>query len=160
RALDSDADLAAAVPGLHVEGPYLSPEDGPRGAHPLEHIRPPDWDEFQRFLEAAGGRIRLLTLAPEAEAALPFIERLPAAGIVVAIGHTGADPETIHAAVRAGARLSTHLGNGAHSMIRRHPNYIWEQLACDDLTASVIADGHHLPASVLKCFARVKGAER
>lgn len=159
-ALDADPASAAAVPGLHVEGPYLSPVDGPRGAHPLEHIRPPDWDEFQRFQDAAGGRIKLLTLAPEAENALPFIERLTAAGVAVAIGHTAAEPEMIRAAVRAGARLSTHLGNGAHSQIRRHPNYIWEQLAHDELCASVIADGHHLPPAVLKCFARGKGSER
>jgi N-acetylglucosamine-6-phosphate deacetylase len=160
QALDADPDLASAVPGLHVEGPYLSAIDGPRGAHSLEHIRPPNRNEFLSFQEAAGGRIKLLTLAPEVEGALEFIEWLTAAGVVVAIGHTAAEPETILEAVRAGARLSTHLGNGAHSLIRRHPNYIWEQLACDDLIASVIADGHHLPASVLKSIARVKGAER
>lgn len=160
RALDAEPRLARAVPGLHVEGPYISAEDGPRGAHPLEHVRDPDWDEFQAFQEAAGGRIRIVTLAPERAGALRFIERLTESGVVVALGHTGAEPETIRDAVLAGARLSTHLGNGAHAQIRRHPNYIWEQLARDELFASVIADGHHLPPAVLKCIARVKGPER
>jgi N-acetylglucosamine-6-phosphate deacetylase len=160
QALNADRRLARAVPGVHVEGPYIASEDGPRGAHPLEHVRNPDWEEFQRFQEAAEGRIKLLTLAPELPGALTFIEQLTASGVVVALGHTGAEPEVVRDAVLAGARLSTHLGNGAHSMMRRHPNYIWEQLAHDDLYASVIADGHHLPPAVLKSFARVKGPER
>jgi N-acetylglucosamine-6-phosphate deacetylase len=160
RACERDAGLAAAIPAVHVEGPFLASEDGPRGAHPKEHVRDPDWEEFQRFQEAAGGRIRLLTLAPEREGALPFIEKVAASGVVIALGHTGAAPERIREAVQAGARMSTHLGNGAHAQIARHPNYIWEQLACDDLLASIIADGHHLPPAVVKCFARVKGPER
>ncbi|HZT43191.1 MAG TPA: amidohydrolase family protein [Chthonomonadaceae bacterium] len=158
--LDSDARAARAVPGLHLEGPYIASEDGPRGAHPLEDARDPDWDEFCRFQEAAAGRLRLCTLAPEREGALAFIEKLVEAGIVAAIGHTGARPEVIRDAARAGASLSTHLGNGAHQLLPRHPNYIWEQLAQDALTASIIADGHHLPASVVKVIARVKGPER
>jgi N-acetylglucosamine-6-phosphate deacetylase len=155
-----DRGVARAIPAVHVEGPWIAAEDGPRGAHPREHVRPPDRDEFQRFQEAADGRIRIVTLAPEAPGALPFIEHLAAEGVVVALGHTGASPETIREAVRAGARMSTHLGNGAHAMLQRHPNYIWEQLACDELDASVIADGFHLPPAVLKCIARVKGPQR
>ena len=158
--LEADAGMARRVPGLHLEGPYFCAEDGPRGAHPLEHVRDPDWDEFQRFQEAAGGRIKICTLAPERPGALAFIEKLAAFGVVTALGHTGAAPEIIRDAVRAGARMSTHLGNGSHDRIKRHPNYIWEQLASDELYATVIADGEHLPASVIKCFARAKGAER
>lgn len=159
-ALEANPRWAQRVPGIHLEGPYLASEDGPRGAHPLEHIRDPDWDEFQRFQEAAGGRIRLCTLAPERAGALAFIEKLVLSGVMVALGHTAAEPSVIRDAVLAGARMSTHLGNGAHSQIRRHPNYIWEQLAHDELYASLIVDGHHLPASVVKAFARVKGPER
>ncbi len=160
RTLNSDPKLARTVPGFHLEGPYISPEDGPRGAHPTEHVRAPDWDEFQRFQDAAEGRIKICTLAPEWEGAPAFIEKLAGAGVTVSIGHTSAEPEVIRDAVRAGARMSTHLGNGAHAQIRRHPNYIWEQLAHDDLYASIIADGHHLPAAVVKSFARVKGPEK
>lgn len=160
QAAELDRRIGQAVVGIHVEGPYISSEEGPRGAHPLEHTRDPDWEEFQAFQEAAGGRIRIFTLAPERPGALRFIERLAEAGVVVAIGHTGAEPETIRDAVRAGARMSTHLGNGAHAHLRRHPNYIWEQLGCDALHASLITDGHHLPPSVVKCMVRAKGAER
>ncbi len=159
-ALDAEPDLAAAVPAVHVEGPFLSPEDGPRGAHPAEHLALPDWDFFQRLQEAAGGRIRLFTLAPELPGALPLVERLAESGVTVALGHTAADPGTVHDAVSAGARMSTHLGNGAHAMLRRHPNYIWEQAACDALCASLILDGHHLPPSVARVLVRAKRPER
>jgi N-acetylglucosamine-6-phosphate deacetylase len=156
QACESDSVVAAAVNGIHLEGPYISPADGPRGAHPRQHVRPPDWDEFSRLQDASGGRIRLVTLAPEQEGALPFIERLVTARVVVALGHTAASGDRIRDAIRAGARLSTHLGNGAHAVLPRHDNYIWEQLAADDLWASIICDGHHLPPSVVRCFLRVK----
>jgi N-acetylglucosamine-6-phosphate deacetylase len=160
QACEQDADLARAIVGIHVEGPYISPEDGPRGAHPRQHVRPPSWDEFCRLQDAAAGRIRMMTLAPELPGALAFIERLAGAGVVVAIGHTAASADDIHAAIRAGARISTHLGNGSHAVLPRHANYIWEQLAADALWASFIADGHHLPASVMRCLMRVKTPNR
>jgi N-acetylglucosamine-6-phosphate deacetylase len=160
RAREMDAKLARAIPAIHLEGPYLSPEDGPRGAHPREHIRPPDWSEFQKLQDAAGGLIRLVTLAPEHDGALPFIEKLAASGVVVALGHTAASGPRIREAVAAGARLSTHLGNGSHAMLPRHDNYIWEQLAADGLWASIICDGHHLPPSVARCMVRVKTPAR
>ncbi len=160
QACETDRTVARAVPGLHLEGPYISPEDGPRGAHARRHVRPPDWDEFCRLQEAAGGRIRLVTLAPEHEGALPFIERLVGAGVVVALGHTAASGARIRAAVAAGARLSTHLGNGSHAVLPRHDNYLWEQLAADELWASIICDGHHLPPAVVRCIVRVKTPAR
>lgn len=160
RALDADHDLTRRMPCFHLEGPYLSGEDGPRGAHPKEHARDPDWDEFRRWQDAAGGRIRMVTVAPERAGALAFIERLTAAGVVVAIGHTAATGAQIRDAVRAGARTSTHLGNGCHATLPRHDNYLWEQLANDDLWASLITDGHHLPTTIVKCVVRVKGLGR
>ncbi len=156
----ADAEIGPAIAGIHLEGPYISPDDGPRGAHPREFVRPPDRDEFQHFQEAAGGAIRLVTLAPESPGALTFIEWLAGQGIVAAIGHTGAPEATIRDAVLAGATLSTHLGNGAHNMIQRHRHYIWEQLGDDTLRASFIVDGHHLPPAVVKTFVRAKGVER
>lgn len=160
QACEADANLARAIPGIHLEGPYISPEDGPRGAHPRSHVRPPDWDEFCRMQDAAGGRIRLVTLAPEMTGALPFIERLTRSGVVVALGHTAADGACIRDAIKVGAKLSTHLGNGSHALLPRHPNYIWEQLAADPLWASIICDGHHLPESVMRCILRVKTPRR
>jgi N-acetylglucosamine-6-phosphate deacetylase len=159
-ACESDRTLDRSLPCFHLEGPYISPEDGPRGAHPLEHVRTPSLDEFQRLQEAAGGRIRLMTLAPERDGALAFIEALVERGVVVAIGHTAAKPEQIREAVRAGARLSTHLGNGSHAHLPRHENYLWEQLASDELMASIITDGHHLPAALIRCLVRVKTPAR
>ena len=159
-ACEADPSLARRIPGIHLEGPFISSEDGPRGAHPARHCRAPDWDFFSRLQDAAGGRIRLLTLSPEFEGTERFISRATTSGVVVAIGHTAATSEQIRAAVDAGARLSTHLGNGAHRSLPRHPNYIWDQLADDRLTASLIVDGHHLPAAVVKTFVRTKGPER
>lgn len=155
-AVARDPAVARAVAGIHLEGPFISPEDGPRGAHPAAHVRPPDWELFERW-QAAGGRIKIVTLSPEWPGALEFIARCRARGVIAAIGHTAATPEQIRAAVAAGARLSTHLGNGAHATLPRHPNYLWEQLAADELWASVIADGFHLPDAVLKVVLRVKG---
>jgi N-acetylglucosamine-6-phosphate deacetylase len=151
---------AAAILGIHMEGPYLSPEDGPRGAHRREDIAPASIDDFRRRQDAAGGRIRLVTLAPEAPGALALIEHLRANGIRVAIGHTAASPEQIRDAVRAGATLSTHLGNGCANMLPRHPNFLWEQLAADELTASLIVDGHHLPPATVKTMIRAKTPDR
>ena len=103
-----------AMPGFHVEGPWISAVDGPRGAHPLEHVRPATIEEFQQFQEAAEGHVRIITLAPESGGALPVIEYLAEQGVVVSIGHTGASPEQVRDAISAGATMSTHLGNGAH----------------------------------------------
>lgn len=150
----------ASMAGFHVEGPHISPEDGPRGAHPKRWVRPPDVDEFRGWQDATEGRIRLVTLAPEWPQAPRYIERLVSQGVVVSIGHTNADADQIDSAVRAGATMSTHLGNGAHGILRRHPNYIWEQLAEDRLAASFIVDGIHLPSSFLKVALRAKGLER
>lgn len=151
---------SAMVPGCHLEGPYISAEDGPRGAHPVNQVRPCDWDEFTRLQTAAGGRIRLITLAPESPGAVDFTERAVASGVRVAIGHTAANSEQIDAAVTAGAQLSTHLGNGAHGTLRRHPNYIWDQLGDARLWASLITDGFHIPPSVIRTVVLTKGLKR
>lgn len=158
-ACESEPWADRMVPGCHLEGPYIASEDGPRGAHPLEHVRPADWDEFSRLQEISGNRICLVTLAPEVDGAIPFIRQAVAAGITISIGHTGANADQIAAAVEAGARLSTHLGNGAHGMLRRHPNYIWEQLGEPRLWASIITDGYHLPPSVIRTMIRTKSVE-
>jgi len=155
-----DAELKRAIVGIHLEGPYISPDDGPRGAHPKQHVRPPDWDEFCRFQDAAHGMIRMLTIAPETPGAIAEIEKLTSSGVIVALGHTAASGACIRDAVKAGARISTHLGNGSHAMLPRHENYLWEQLANDQLWASIIADGHHLPDTVMRCIIRVKTPSR
>jgi N-acetylglucosamine-6-phosphate deacetylase len=149
-----------AIEGFHVEGPHISPEDGPRGAHPARWVRKPDLDEYRRWQEGARGHIRLITLSPEWPEAPRYIEAVVKDGVVASIGHTKATREQIRDAVLAGATMSTHLGNGAHGILQRHPNYIWEQLAEDRLMAGFIVDGIHLPECYLKVALRAKGVER
>lgn len=156
NALKQNCELFRAMSlGIHLEGPYISPDDGPRGAHPKQFCRPPEFSEFQSFQKAANGQIRILTLSPEFEQSTDFIRQV-VDDVVVSIGHTAASPEQIRKAVDAGAKMSTHLGNGMHPNIPRHPNYLWEQLAADELFGGIIADGVHLPDAVLKTFVRAK----
>jgi len=151
---------AGVMEAFHIEGPYISPHDGPRGAHPAQWVRPPDLDEFHRFQESANGNIRLVTLSPEWPDAPRFIEKIVEKGVVASIGHTRASASEIADAVSAGATLSTHLGNGADPTLPKTSNYIWEQLADDRLAASFIVDGFHLPPSFLNVALRAKGLER
>lgn len=146
-----------AAVGIHMEGPYLAPDA--RGVHPLEHLAPASISDFERRQEAAAGRILVVTLAPEVPGALPLIEHLVARNVRVSLGHTVATPAQVRDAVRAGATLSTHLGNGCPRQLPRHPNFLWEQLAADELVATVIADDHHLPGSVVKVMVRAKTKE-
>lgn len=160
RARQADPQVARAVPFVHVEGPHISPEDGPRGAHPREHVRPPDLAEFDRWQQASQNLVGMVTLSPHWENAPEYIAALARRGVHVALGHTNASPEQIRTAVDAGATLSTHLGNGVSRVLPRHPNLLWAQLADDRLTATFIADGHHLPADTLRAMLRAKGIER
>jgi N-acetylglucosamine-6-phosphate deacetylase len=152
--------VAEAVPYVHVEGPSISPADGFRGAHPLEHVRPPSLAEFDRWQDASGGLTGMVTLSPHFKETEEYVTALTARGVQVALGHTDARAEEIHRAVNAGASLSTHLGNGIAGVIPRHSNVLWPQLAEDRLTATMIADGHHVPADMFKVMVRTKGLDR
>ena len=156
----SDPLLIHMIPFVHVEGPHIQSEDGPRGAHPSEHVRPPDTGEFARWQQASGDLVGMVTLSPHYAGALEYIQFLSQRGTHVSLGHTNASVSQIHAAVSAGARLSTHLGNGVTQLLSRHPNLIWAQLADDRLTATFIADGHHLPADTLISMLRAKTVSR
>ena len=153
-------DVAAMIAGIHVEGPHIAPEDGPRGAHPAADVRAPSVAEFDRWQLAAGGRVKLVTLSPHWPEAPAYVRHLVKAGVVVSLGHTSADAAQIAAAVDAGATLSTHLGNGSHATMNRRHNHLWPQLADDRLTAMFIADGHHLTSAQLKVMLRAKGLGR
>lgn len=153
-------DVAAMVAGIHVEGPHIAPEDGPRGAHPAADVRAPSVAEFDRWQQAAGGLVKLVTLSPHWPEAAAYIRHLVRAGVTVSLGHTSADAAQIAAAVGAGATLSTHLGNGSHATLNRRHNHLWPQLADDRLTAMFIADGHHLTPAQLKAMLRSKGPGR
>lgn len=160
EACGQHSEVAAMVAGIHVEGPHIAPEDGPRGAHPAADVRAPSIAEFDRWQQAAGGLVRLVTVSPHWPEAPAYIRHLVKAGVTVSLGHTSADAAQIAAAVEAGARLSTHLGNGSHAMLNRRHNHLWPQLADDRLTAMFIADGHHLTPAQLKVMLRGKGPGR
>jgi N-acetylglucosamine-6-phosphate deacetylase len=145
---------------MHVEGPFIHPEDGPRGAHPLPHVLAPTVPHFERLYQACRGRMRILTLAPERPGALEVIRAASERGVVVALGHHRADERSIALAVEAGARMCTHLGNGSDAQLPRNNNYIWWQLAEDRLWATFITDGHHLPPATVKVALRAKGLDR
>ncbi|WP_410791726.1 N-acetylglucosamine-6-phosphate deacetylase [Kribbella sp. C-35] len=160
----SDPDVAYGVPGLHLEGPYISSAEGARGAHDPAVIRDPDADEFDRWQAAADGAIAIMTLAPERKGAIEFTRHLTrpstGCGVVPSVGHSLATAADVHAFAAAGGRLSTHLGNGLPAQIDRHHNPIWPQLTEDTLTAGLIADGHHLPADTFAALVRAKGPGR
>ncbi len=155
-----DPENLGSIPGLHLEGPYISSVDGYRGAHPREHVRAPDWNEFMQLFDKAGGKILLVTMAPEVEGAIGFIKKCREKGIVVSLGHHNGTADNIHEAAEAGAQLSTHLGNGCATNINRHRNPIWPQLADDRLMISIISDSFHLLPDILKSFYKIKGAEK
>jgi N-acetylglucosamine-6-phosphate deacetylase len=155
--LKRNPELAHSMPGFFMEGPYISPVDGFRGAHQKKWVRPPDWEEFQVFYEAAEGKILQIGLAPEIEGAMDFIKKCRELGITIALAHHNASAAQVEEAVNLGARVSTHLGNGCANLIHRHDNPLWPQLANDQLIASIIADGHHLRKEELQVFYKVKG---
>lgn len=149
--------LDACVGGIHLEGPFISPQPGAKGAHSEAFIKPPDWELFLRFQEAADGKIKIVTIAPEWEGSMSFIEKCVECGVMVSIGHSLANAQQIADAVKAGARMSTHLGNGVPLLLPRHPNLIWDQLAEEALYTCLIADGIHVPDAFIKSVRKIKG---
>jgi len=156
----ADRGLAPGIHCIHLEGHYISTEEGYRGVHLPRFQRDPDPQEFDRWQKAAGGRIGLFSLAPERQGALPFIAKLRAEGVKVGLVHHHADHDTVRAAAAAGADLSSHLINGCASMIHRQHNIIWSQLSLDELWASFIADGYHIPPYTLRAVIKAKGVSR
>ncbi len=156
----SDRAVAAAIPAVHLEGPFISPLDGARGAHDPQHIRPPDLAELRAWMRMCRPLPMLVTVAPERAGALEFISAAVAMGVTISLGHSAAEPGQIAAAVAAGATLSTHLGNGVPLELPRHPNLLWAQLAAPELTAGLIADGFHLDGATLRAMILAKGPGR
>ncbi len=159
-AIDSP-EVRGRLLGIHLEGPYLSPEEGARGAHAANKMRRPSSDEFDRFQEWASGRIVLLTLAPELEGAIDLIGHVCRKHPTrVSLGHHLASRDILQRATDAGATLVTHLGNGCPNQLPRHDNMLVHQLVNDSLTAGLIADGNHLPEDFLRLAFRCKGSDR
>lgn len=155
----ADPEIGKSIPGFHLEGPYISPIKGFRGAHLEKYIKNPDWAEFQEIQKAANNGIILITLAPELEGAISFIEKCVDSGVVVSLGHHNGSADDVLKAVEVGAKMATHLGNGCANEINRHHNPIWPQLSNDKITASIIADGFHLTKEEVRSFYKAKGVE-
>lgn len=160
EAMEQDPLVAHMCPGMHVEGPFIHPDDGPRGAHPKPCVRPPNIPDFDRLWQAARQKIRILSLAPDQPGAVELIREAGDRGVITATAHHRAEPEQLEAAIDAGIRLATHLGNGCDATMPRLDNVIWRQLADDRLWASFITDGQHLPRSTAKCMLRTKTPQR
>jgi N-acetylglucosamine-6-phosphate deacetylase len=158
-ACQADPLVAASVRGIHLEGPWISAEDGPRGAHPREHVKSASVEDLHLLHRASDGLLKLLTVAPEVPGCCELIRAAVALGIVVSLGHTAASAAKIHEAADAGATMSTHLGNGCSAMMNRHDNPIWPQLADDRLMAGLITDGHHLPDDLIRVLLRCKAPD-
>ena len=155
-----DKSLLGTIPGYHLEGPYISPIDGYRGAHSKRFVREPDWNEFMEFYEAAGKDILTVTVAPEIEGAMEFIKKCTDLGIVISLGHHNGSAQQISEAVQNGAKTCTHLGNGCANLINRHDNPLWPQLSNDELMISIICDGFHLRPEEIRVFTKAKGYDK
>ena len=155
-----DPTLLGSIAGYHLEGPFISPVDGYRGAHPLKFVRNPDWNEFMELYEVSGKDILQVTLAPETDGALDFIAKCREKNIVVGLGHHNGSMKQITDAIDDGARIATHFGNGCANNINRHVNPLWPQLSDDRLLVSIIGDGFHLLPEEIRVFYKVKGPEK
>jgi len=134
------------IVGIHIEGPFISPTDGYRGAHPADAVRPPNTDEMKRLLDAAGGLARIVTLAPECDEGQRLVRMLVGQGIIASAGHCDAPLDALRAAIDAGLSMFTHLGNGCANGVHRHDNIIERALSLyERLWLCFIADGVHVP---------------
>ncbi len=156
----SDPQLRRMIVGYHIEGPYMSPLPGYHGAHDPALMKAPDIAEFKLLQEAAGGRIRLITIAPEQPDSAEFIRHITTHQVVASIGHSEASEGQIDEAIAAGLTMCTHLGNGIPVHMHRHDNIMQRLLARDELYACFIHDGIHIPGAVLRNMVRAKPRDK
>ena len=155
-----EAEFRGKLLGFHIEGPFISAQDGARGAHDTQWISKPDVEYLKQLIDWSDGQVKLLTIAADPEGAEKLACYAVSQGIAVSLGHQMASEADLARLTQAGAVSLTHLGNGVPAMISRHENPVWAGLGNDDLIAMIITDGHHLPASILKTIIRTKGPER
>lgn len=153
------ANPGRALPmGIHLEGPFISHVRS--GVHPLEYLLAPTLPLFEQFWQAARGRIRMMTIAPELEGAPEVIAEAARRGICVSLGHSDADLATTERGIAAGARHATHTFNAMRPLDHRKPGIIGGVLTDPRITADIIADGIHLDPAIVKLFASAKGPEQ
>lgn len=150
-----------AIPGFFLEGPFISPEPGAVGTHPVEWVRPPDLALFGRFQDAAEGLVRMVNVAAEIPGMPDFVRAVSASGVVVSLGHQMAtDPAQLEPCLAAGAKAFTHLGNGIPNLVNRHDNIVFSALVEDRASVMFIPDGHHLPDTMLRLYCRAVPVKR
>jgi N-acetylglucosamine-6-phosphate deacetylase len=158
---DRDPVAARVIAGFHIEGPFLNPADGYRGAHPANAIRRADADAMRRLLDAAAGLTRLVTLAPEQDRGFTVTRLLAGEGVIVAAGHTDASVDLLEGAIDAGLSMFTHVGNGCPMVMHRHDNIVQRVLGLTNrLRVTFIADGAHVPFVALRNYLRLVPLER
>jgi N-acetylglucosamine-6-phosphate deacetylase len=155
---DAEPDVGRAQPlGIHIEGPFISHLR--RGVHPPAYLLRPTLESFERFWQAARGRIRLMTIAPELEGAQEVIAEAARCGVCVSLGHSNADLEAARSGVAAGARHFTHGFNAMRPLDHREPGIVGEMLTDSRVSADIIADGVHLNPAIVELFLKAKGPD-
>lgn len=156
-----DALIGQMIVGIHIEGPFINPSDGYRGAHPLDAVMPAGVDQMKHLLDAAGGLTRIVTLAPECDDQLRVTRYLANQGITVSGGHSNASLDQLKAAIDAGLSMFTHVGNGCPAIMSRHDNIVQRVLSLHDhLWLCFIADGVHIPMFALRNYLDTAGLDR
>jgi N-acetylglucosamine-6-phosphate deacetylase len=158
---ETDGLAKRLIAGIHIEGPFISPEPGYVGAHPPHAVKPANIEDTKRLLDAAGGLARLVTLAPEHDAHFHVTEFLASAQVTVSAGHCNPSLHQLEAAISHGLTMVTHLGNGCPLTLHRHDNFIQRCLALQDrLWLCFIPDGVHVEFFALKNYLKCAGLER
>jgi N-acetylglucosamine-6-phosphate deacetylase len=160
RLREQDPLAKRLIVGLHIEGPFISPVQGYRGAHPADAIRPADVNEMQLLLDAGGGLVKLVTLAPEQDSGAKVTRLLASQRVRISAGHTDASLDQLRTAIDAGLTLFTHLGNGCPMQMHRHDNIVQRVLSLSDrLQVMFIADGVHVAYLALRNYLRLCGTD-
>ncbi len=156
-----DSLVRDVISGFHIEGPFISPLDGYRGAHPEDAVLPADVEVMKRLADSCDGLCRLVTLAPEADPGARLVSWCTKNGITTSAGHTNANLDELNAALDGGLSFFTHLGNGCPAVLPRHDNIIQRALSLDGFRAyGFIADGAHIPFNVLGNYLKICGLDR
>ena len=159
--IEENEELNEMIPGIHMEGPFISKEDGYRGAHPLDGVCLADLEIVKGLEDACAGKLLLFTLAPEQDNKGDVAKYLSNQGVVVSAGHTNASTDQLKNAIDCGLQMFTHLGNACPPQLPRHDNIIQRVLSLSDkLWISYIADGLHLPFFVLNNLLNTAGYSR
>lgn len=145
------------IKGIHLEGPFLAPEY--RGAMPESLLQEASFDKFMKYQEAASGLIKIITISPEVNGALEFIEKISKMGVIVSLGHSGANYELANAAIKAGAKSFTHTFNAMKHLSQHDPNIVGAAYLSDNY-CEIICDGKHVHPEVVRFLLKVKGLDR